>query len=121
MTNLSLNMELRPCVRYGVEITPASASRSPFAGPVVPKREEYTGFEVLVRSRAERLQTVRKLNLWGQDLGDASIVSRLPNLQVSRALLPEASTNNHQIAIRKINQTRPKSEFDFRGEKNVTS
>merc|ERR1719261_1865253 len=37
---------------------------------------------VLVRSRAERLQTVRKLNLWGQDLCDASIVSRLPNLQV---------------------------------------
>ena len=39
--------------------------------------------QVLVRARTDALPAVRKLNLWGQDLCDVGIVSRMPNLQAA--------------------------------------
>ncbi|XP_055901691.1 uncharacterized protein LOC106051154 isoform X1 [Biomphalaria glabrata] len=43
---------------------------------------ELTEQVVLVRTRAQDLESIKKLNCWGSSIGDVKIVRRMPNLEV---------------------------------------
>ena len=37
---------------------------------------------IMMRSKCDRLDMVKNLNLWGNDISDVSVLSSLPNLEI---------------------------------------
>ena len=56
---------------------------------------------VLSKTRAESLDAVRNLNLWGTDLGDVSLLQRMPNVAASReGSRPDTANNLTRMGAR---------------------